>query len=523
MDWNYQEKKTCLMLFNNGKNPLTLPQLNIDGIMLLYKQEVKFLGVYLTKKLNWNVHIQKLISSARRRVNLLKIISAQPWSQDTNTLIHLAISLIRSKLIYGQEVYFSASSTLLKKLQSIDSKAIKIALGVPTHTNTLNTYKEAHILPLSEQRKVAVSKYVIRSMAVPNFVQNEIFITRQNDYPKRAQNIPSLEPVFNYIQDVLEENNIDITMIPRLPLVPQMPPWEHMQATFDTDYTNIKKDEDQNLLSVEVKNHIESQYANHLKVFTDGSVLETGECGAAFVIPTLKIQKSFHLGRGFSIFTSELLAILMALNYLSAISLGIYNIVFCVDSKSVLLAMKHWHCKVRNDIIFEIKFLIHCIMSKGIGVHFCWIPSHCGLHWNELTDHLAKRGASEYNTEILNSNLRLSSYEVNSIISNSVCSKFLRANYERLFCSRNQEMIIHKLRLNSWNTKFSKNIQCCCSNAISVHHILFDCPVLTVLYENKGVDIRSKYSNIEEVLFDSQQDLTLIINIISHSPVGRLL
>ena len=46
------------------------------------------------------------------------------------------MSLVRSKLIYGQEVYFSAPNTLLKKLQSIDSKAIKLAIGVPVHTDT---------------------------------------------------------------------------------------------------------------------------------------------------------------------------------------------------------------------------------------------------------------------------------------------------------------------------------------------------------------------------------------------------
>ena len=32
---------------------------------------------------------------------------------DTKTLLHLSISLVRSKLIYGQEVYFSAPNTLL--------------------------------------------------------------------------------------------------------------------------------------------------------------------------------------------------------------------------------------------------------------------------------------------------------------------------------------------------------------------------------------------------------------------------
>ena len=42
-------------------------------------------------------------------------------------------------------------------------------------------------------------------------------------------------------------------------------------------------------------------------------------CGAGFVLPDLKVQKSFYLGKGFSVFTSELYAILMALNCIYAI------------------------------------------------------------------------------------------------------------------------------------------------------------------------------------------------------------
>ena len=47
--------------------------------------------------------------------------------------------------------------------------------------------------------------------------------------------------------------------------------------------------------------------------------------------PDLKVQKSFYLGKGFSIFTFELYAILMGLNYIRNIHLAIYNFVICVD------------------------------------------------------------------------------------------------------------------------------------------------------------------------------------------------
>ena len=124
-------EKTCLMLFNNRENPKSLPQTELDGQLLYYKQNNTFLGVYLTTKLNWRLHIENVISKARKRLNFLKIVSTQSWCQDTKTLLHLSIS----KLIYGQEVYFSAPNTHLKKLQSIDNKAVKLSIGVPVYTN----------------------------------------------------------------------------------------------------------------------------------------------------------------------------------------------------------------------------------------------------------------------------------------------------------------------------------------------------------------------------------------------------
>ena len=165
-------------------------------------------------------------------------------------------------MIYGQEIYFSAPNTLLKKLQSIDSKAIKLAIGVPVHTN--KSYAEAGMISLSEQPKLAVSKYVIRSLAVINSVTEEIVIDSNKDYPQRAQNMPSIQPIRNYINDLINECNIDIKSIPVLPT---------LNAKFDTDYTDLKKNESSNILPIEVREHLINNYQRHIKIFTDGSVL----------------------------------------------------------------------------------------------------------------------------------------------------------------------------------------------------------------------------------------------------------
>ena len=87
--------------------------------------------------------------------------------------------------------------------------------------------------------------------------------------------------------------------------------WEHINAKFDIDYTDLTKSESTNILAIHVREHLNNKkYQNHIKIFTDGSVLDSLDSGAGFIIPELKVQKSFYLGKGFSIFTSELYAIL---------------------------------------------------------------------------------------------------------------------------------------------------------------------------------------------------------------------
>ena len=83
-----------------------------------YKQVVNFLGVYITSKLTWNYHLEYILTKARKTYNFLKIVSRQSWGKATQILIHLATSLVRSKLSYAQEVFFSAPKYLLKKCKA---------------------------------------------------------------------------------------------------------------------------------------------------------------------------------------------------------------------------------------------------------------------------------------------------------------------------------------------------------------------------------------------------------------------
>ena len=65
--------------------------------------------------------------------------------------------------------------------------------------------------------------------------------------------MPSSQPIRNYINDLINECNIDIKSIPVLPTSPQISQLEHINAKSDTDYTDLKKSESTNILANQVK------------------------------------------------------------------------------------------------------------------------------------------------------------------------------------------------------------------------------------------------------------------------------
>jgi len=252
-------------------------------------------------------------------------------------------------------------------------------------------------------------------------------------------------------------------------------------------------------------------------------VLDSSDCGAGFVIPDLKINRSYYLGKGLSIFTAELYAILMALHFINDSALSFYGIVFCVDSKSVLQSISNWDCKLRCDFLFEIRYLIHCLISKGIIVDFCWVPSHCGLHWNNVADRLAKQGAKESFHAVSTDNIDLSCHELFSLLEKSFCKGKDKNHINIIQCPRYISSVIFRLRCDAMKTKFVKNISCICSEQLSVQHIIFDCTVLNALFHENEINVKEHFTNVSDFLNSSNDIVQTVVKVILNSPVGKLI
>ena len=123
-------EKTALIVFTWQVTTRGDNSIRIGDKMIQPSKETKFLGVTFEQSLSWKAHVKSLITKARRATSLIKLLRGETWTTPRN-LIHLTGALVRSRLTYGQEVYFTISDQEWLGLERAELAALKMSLGVP--------------------------------------------------------------------------------------------------------------------------------------------------------------------------------------------------------------------------------------------------------------------------------------------------------------------------------------------------------------------------------------------------------
>ena len=75
-------------------------------------------------------------------------------------------------------------------------------------------------------------------------------------------------PIGTYVSDLNKKSKISQHVVENQKSVFPCPSWEMTKAHFDIEYTDVKKNENPNIMVTNVRSHIEHEYANCLKVIT---------------------------------------------------------------------------------------------------------------------------------------------------------------------------------------------------------------------------------------------------------------
>ena len=526
--WGFKlsSSKTIAVLFSNKRNKDV--QLKLHDKLIDIHSSAKFLGVIFDSRLNWHEHINYITTRCKKKLNLLKCICGLSWGTDCTTLLRIYKALIKPVLEFGCEAFNSASNSCKHKLDSIQYQALRICTGALYGTALNALQVECGEPPLQLRRNFLCQLYVNKLNIHSSHPNKHLLQDCWQKYyfagkwEKSFQHAP-FEVIWNQ----------NITSI--FPLHNPFPYWFYVEPNISTEVLNsIKMITDTNEKSLIIKDIIYTKWCQSLHIYTDGSLNpNTNKVGCGIYIPYFKYSKSVRLNNSTSIYSAELFAILLALEWIEEFQ----PLLACIfsDCLSALQTISKYNPS--NKLVCDIRHSLLSIQNLGCSVSFEWIPGHCGIHGNEIADLSAKYATSKEKIDVT---LPLTITEIKHILCKELVQKWQAqwcdtkiSSFKVIkpfvslyddFCNmpRWQEIIINRLRLGvfsklkSYQFKIGKVPDGLCDKCKvydDVSHFLLDCDKYKE-FRNNFRD-RLQYTTNQMTLKNIFKDKSNLIHVIS--------
>jgi len=154
IEWSFKmsTSKSCFMIFSRKKDFKEI-ELVLYGKPLEQVKTFKYLGMWLDGRYTWKKHIEEIDKKCRRILNVMRAIAGKEWGAERDSMLTIYQALIRSTIDYGSIIYGSASETLLKSIDRIQYRALRICLGAIKTTPVNALLVEANEMPLKLRRE----------------------------------------------------------------------------------------------------------------------------------------------------------------------------------------------------------------------------------------------------------------------------------------------------------------------------------------------------------------------------------
>jgi len=300
-------------------------------------------------------------------INVLKYLSHPHTGCNRKLLLQLYKSLVRSQLDYGSPIFSHSAKSSLKLLDTIQTSALKLALGVLRSSPALSLCAESHEPPLQYRYSALTAN----------------FLASTDQFPQLPIFSPALDPQNSLLLHLQSHVHKPLGLSPLQPILPSTPPWRSPPPNIRLELANIPKTSN-SVYRQHINNTISSKFPTHILCFTDGSKSRT-KAGYAYSIQgTITAHR---LRNSASIFTAELQAIYSCLSYLTLLTP--HSKFFLLnDSLSSLKAMQDSYSS--NPIVQRIHILLHTLSSSSITVSFRWIPGHINHTDHDMVDTATK-------------------------------------------------------------------------------------------------------------------------------------
>ena len=430
----FDDSKSELIHFGSHKaapdQTITLP----NNTVIKPKTCVRWLGVWLDRKLKFKVHVQTKIATATRTLHSLFRLMNSEWGLNAKSGKQLYLACVTSISDYGAEIWWNNQKSYLAKFRKLQNAALRKILGA-FRTSPIEAMQiEAEIPPVEVRLDQKCKNYAIRIVGLPEKhpIRKRTPISYPPQYPtgldldldaskyldwnetksdlpqkaKKCKDRPTqIYRILNKVQKTL--NSIKEIEIPHF-----KEPWgqeiEHL-AKLQTEFAKGETRETVNTHYRELERI--TKKAKNIVVYTDASQIrkkvaevETGTGTAVvFTHGPVRCSKATSVSDKITITEAELQAISDAIAMCSEKAPKNSEIWVYTDSQ---MALQRLNAKSNaNSRLFDdIRQNLVNLRQNQCQISIQWIPSRKGIIGNEKADQLAKIAAQELpvtgNTEI---------------------------------------------------------------------------------------------------------------------------
>ena len=359
---SFNPDKTVAVGFTRARKHTFDVNLTIHGQLVQYVEEVRYLGLFLDKRLNWTAHLEHKLKANKKYLHKMIKLAKTAWGPKPHLMRWTWTCVVRPNFFYAAVIWQHSIKLKgkIEKVRRLNWMAMNTYAKVHSSTPTMAMELISDTFPLNLYLKKEATCAFIRLQNVLTLTWHGV--SRSGNQRSHLKSLHHLVRDLGVHDIMLKQDDCDVNN-PADVVV--------RQETFN-DRTKYRE-----FLDL-------GKYP--LLVFTDGSKLDE-RVGCAFRIRTKdEILKdvSFRIPDRCSVYQAEVSAIQFAAKKIVTCEFE-GAVTFFVDSQAAMLGLRSG--RIRSQVVLD---TILALEAMERPYQFVWVKSHSGIEDNDAVDELAK-------------------------------------------------------------------------------------------------------------------------------------